>query len=122
MMAGCRSARTLCGKEPGSPPRSTGASGVSDLSGMRLTVAPASYGSELTLQLCREREIAGPAGHRDQAADHEVPHLGHPAGLAHDGFVAAADDADADEEADQGVGRGLDVDVRMDVGLLGGAH
>ncbi|CAM5687623.1 hypothetical protein SCALM49S_09771 [Streptomyces californicus] len=36
MMAGCRSASTLWGKEPGWSPRSTGADGVS---GMRLTVA-----------------------------------------------------------------------------------
>lgn len=34
------------------------------------------------------------------------------------GFTGTAHDSGADEEADQGVRHGVDVDVRMDVGLL----
>ncbi len=78
MIAGCRSASTLRGNEPGSSPRITGAVGVS---GMRITVPGGSVGFDLPLQARGEAEIAGAARDGDQAADHEVPHLGRPTGL-----------------------------------------
>ncbi|CAM5693696.1 hypothetical protein SALBM311S_06794 [Streptomyces alboniger] len=47
--------------------------------------------------------------------DHHVPHLGQSAGLTLYGFEGTAHDPGADEEADEGVGDGVDVRLRMEV-------